>query len=120
MSAFYVGQRVRLVRPRDPQFKGRTGRLLSLFQAIANVGYPTNCAVAWDHPMPIWVHPTNTHTSRLEPATPSHEAGDWSVIDKLLPNLRETETSAQLHGITAWDSETALAYESCVLSERRL
>lgn len=28
--------------------------------------------------------------------------------------------SAQLHGITAWDSDTALAYESCVLSERRL
>lgn len=44
-----------------------------------------------------------------------------SELARIASALDVLETrSAQLHGISAWANDTALAYESAVLTERRL
>lgn len=84
MSRFYVGQRVRLVRPVQPENLGLEGHISALFPdkspgLVDGLGW--NCDVVWDD-RPIRGHMCDT--AQLEPIFPEgHRAGDYSLSDLL-------------------------------------
>lgn len=85
MSRFFVGQRVKLVRPLQPKHLGFTGVVIALFaeQRTIEPTYPINCDIKWDYKIADDTH-TQTHTSRLEPIIPDgHRAGDFSLNELL-------------------------------------
>jgi hypothetical protein len=78
MAAFYVGQRVRMVRPRHSQFIGDTGVIVALYEQTPGLRYAHNCDVRWDKPAPAHFA-TYTHTDRLEPILPEGwQPVEWS------------------------------------------
>lgn len=76
MAKFYVGQRVRLVRPGNPVNMGHTGVIRRFFPEKFSVTYVVDCEIAWDRPMDERFS-NYTHTSRLEPATDSYDVTTW-------------------------------------------
>lgn len=89
MSAFYVGQRVRFAYPDfGSRIRGLNG---------VDVGFIVrkDQFVDWRVVVAGKINPNTgdsnfpAFSNELEPLTPPHQAGDWSAIDKLLPNLRE-------------------------------
>jgi hypothetical protein len=100
MSAFRVGQRVRLVSKSiysNSLVKIGTEGVISAIGPwregdISPTGMlvpaPADYWVAWDSG-----EPSLCTSGRIEPAIPPHVAGSWEVIEKMLPNIRERVTA---------------------------
>lgn len=95
MAKFYVGQRVRLARPVYIENIGKTGVVVELWSRNrpAVDGGVLNCSVDWDAGEKSlreaqWPGSgAATHTDRLEPLVPPHEACDTEfkvTLDELL------------------------------------
>ena len=67
MSAFYVGQRVRLARPLHPENSDKEGVITELGLRIFAWNGFANCCVRWDSP----VTGNYSHTNQLEPILPA-------------------------------------------------
>jgi hypothetical protein len=98
MAKFYVGQRVRLVRAFWQRNSGKTGVIRELwsFEMPSNEGNPLNCSVDWDDGTKSigeseWgaIEGSATHTSRLEPLVPPHEACDDAEFIASLDELAQ-------------------------------
>lgn len=85
MAKFFVGQRVRMVRPDNPRHQGATGRVFFIgpieWGQVFNgeICVDGDCAVSWDDGdwTPEWL-------SKLEPILPEgHRAGDYSLSELL-------------------------------------
>lgn len=87
MSRFFVGQRVRLVRPFYPENMGATGVINAMFQETRVRGGLVNCNVAFDVP----VRGTDTHTSDLEPILPEGHKPCEEQFKRDLDRLLERE-----------------------------
>lgn len=91
MAKFFVGQRVRLVRPFFPENAGCTGTIMEfsdsdsihLYRRFRGVSI--NCLVRFDGEYKSY----GQHTDQLEPLAPPHIPGSWEAIEQLLPNIRE-------------------------------
>lgn len=84
MARFFVGQRVRLVRPAHPENLGKELRIAGFFPERDGRSYRVNCEVLGT---PEGFTPY-THTSRLEPILPDgHRAGDFTNIHDLLESI---------------------------------
>lgn len=99
MARFYVGQRVRLARPFFAKNAGLTGIVVELWsrELPDAAGGFLNCSVDWDDGRKSireldWpCSGRATHTDRLEPLTPPHEACDADFkaeLDELLARQR--------------------------------
>lgn len=98
---YRVGQRVKLVRPKDPRKLGITGTIVEIWKCEqpSNTGAPINCSVEWDNGtrcLREWEYGQPgfaTHTSQLEPLTPPHEACDdaefIASLDRLAAKVEE-------------------------------
>lgn len=95
MSAFFAGQRVKLVRPGKPQRISFTGTILGLFDDRMGFTYPVNCDVSWDQPLPENTS-SETHTSRLEPILPS---GQVAVTLEQLLSVPGLESLDKILGV---------------------
>ena len=81
MSRFYVGQRVRLVKPFNPDSYGLTGTI-KFFRHTPKGTLCMNgvtpidgdCVVLYDGKS----RPSLEHTSRIEPITDSYDKVEWS------------------------------------------
>ena len=81
MPKFFVGQRVKLARPRYPKNLGIEGRFLGYVTPRLNY----DCDVDWEG---RW-HTNISSSDRLEPILPEgHKAGDFSY-EQLLDHLKE-------------------------------
>lgn len=84
MAKFYVGQRVRLVRPVYQENLNRTGSIGRFFEELLALDGPVNCCVNWDDGRVDGVFYENglltmTHTSQLEPIVDDgHKKIEWS------------------------------------------
>lgn len=93
MRTVFIGQRVRLARPVQPENLGAEGVIRKIFPAIATAGgHMVNCKVRWDRA----VIGNASHTDQLEPilpegAAPSEYTAE-ELFDKLGINVEEGET----------------------------
>lgn len=86
MSKFYVGQRVRLARPKHAKNKDRTGAIREFFsERKIGSGDFANCCVDWDDGMRGGIDRDElgviryTHTDQLEPLQPErNQTIAWS------------------------------------------
>lgn len=102
MAKFFVGQRVKLVRPRYPENMGKTGRIARLgLRVMIHDGSFSNCFVDWDDGDRDGISTgrlgriLSTHTDQLEPVHPDgHRAGEegrCKPLDHLLSRLKGVE-----------------------------
>lgn len=83
MTKFFVGQRVRLVRPVLPKNQGREDTICNLFEEKMIGGLPANCKLSNSPPL------FYTHTSRLEPILPEGAQPSKFSFQELLEDLNE-------------------------------
>lgn len=90
MARFFVGQRVKLVRPTQQGNHGKTGRIIEIFPEKEIFLSLVDCDVEWDQALTPYTA-TLTHTSRLEPLTDSNDLVSWESMRELwMPeHLRE-------------------------------
>jgi len=92
MARFYVGQRVKLVRPLHPRNMNETGTVAD-FQCFAKgtlgrrriAPIDCNIGIRWDGDGVIY----SQHTEQLEPLTPPHQPADADFTERLNEQFRE-------------------------------
>jgi hypothetical protein len=90
MANFYVGQRVRIVGCCQPRFRylvGRQATLLSRIESFNGSGFEVDIDGVGSHRDDGYSH--HFLDKHLAPLTPPHEAGQRSVIEALMPSLRD-------------------------------
>jgi hypothetical protein len=101
MAKFFVGQRVRLVRPLSPSNQGATGRIIhlgswrygdSLPDGYIYTGVFSDCVVCFDQLLKdasgVVAREFPTMTDRLEPITPEGSApSEFTTLHDLLESL---------------------------------
>lgn len=81
MAKFFVGQKVRLVRPDNPKNQGREDIICEMFEEREIIGGPANCKLRNSDPL------CYTHTSRLEPMLPEGAQPSEFSFTELMDNL---------------------------------
>jgi hypothetical protein len=79
LSKFYVGQRVRIVRPEHKENMGAEGVISYLSAPWPTINGFANCRAQWDRP----VNGNCAHTDQLEPLTPPAIESAIAAIQKM-------------------------------------
>lgn len=86
MAKFYVGQRVKLVRPNYPINLGLTGSIRELGLHVDTIHGVADCVVAWDKKpwLPIPMDRVFNNTNQLEPlCKDDDQVGSWDALEEL-------------------------------------